>query len=334
LRIDRAIPVEALRAAAAGGLTAMRQLEDVIASSATTGIRVRLGAGVYDRLRQSTQAVDGNTLDAHLTGLSDESFAMVGLDLDPLLTMRDHGLDSRQFRLQLNDLRWTPQDVSLDDVPAIILAIVGETRKFVGMNAPHLMTTATVSRLLDLLREREPALVDAVLGRFDQTVITWILRDLLEDPVTVRDFRNILEALASVEGLKSSANAMGDSATRADIEYWSNWIRSELTRQFMHPLMTGSTLVVHLAHPDLEARIETSGVNPLSDAERQALVREVLTAWQAHATGPMIILTKLELKRQLRRLIADELPNVRVLGYQELHPSANIVPRARIGAVM
>jgi hypothetical protein len=340
LRIDRTMPIAALHAAAAGGLVALRQLEDVIASSPTIGLRVRVGAGLFDSLRQSGPAasgVDGDELDAGLRGLSGELFTELGLVVDPPVVIRDHGLADRQFRLQLNELRWAPHDAPMHDVrlpsdSATVLAIVGAARSLVGMHAPYLMTTAAVCHVLDLLHEREPALVETVLSRFDPTVITWILRDLLEDFVSVRDLRNILEAFASIEGLRSSATAMGDSVTTADVEYWSNWIRSELTRQITHPLMAGSSLVVHLVAPDLEARVVASDINPLSDAERQELVQLVLTAWQAQASGPMIILTSLEVKRRLRRLIADELPEVRVIAYQELDPMANITPRARIGA--
>ena len=338
-RIDRAMPIAALHAAAAGGLEAMRQLEEVIASSPTIGLGVRVGAGLYDGLRQSgpaASAVDGDEFDARLRGLSDEVFAKLGLVVDPPVVIRDHGLADRQFRLQLNDLRWSPHDAPMHDVrlpsDSATLAIVGAARSIVGMHAPYLMTKATVCHLLDLLHEREPALVDTVLSRFDPTVVTWILRDLLEDFVSVRDLRNILEAFASIEGLKSSATAMGDSVTMADIEYWSNWIRTELTRQITHPLMVRSSLVVHLVAPDLEARVVASDVNPLSDAEGQELVQLVLTARQAQASGPMIILTTLDVKRRLRRLIADELPDVRVIAYQEVDPTANIAPRARIGA--
>jgi hypothetical protein len=338
-RIDRTMPVAALRAVATGGMAALRPIEEVIPSSPTIGVRV--GPRLYDRLRQPGIAgkadADGDDLYAHLHRLSCEVYTELGLVIDPPVVVRDHGLTNEQFRLQLNDLRWAPHEASRQDGDlspdrATVVAIVAATRHLVAMHAPCLMTKATVCQLLDLLREREPALVDAVLSRFDPTVITWILQDLLEDRIPVRDFRNILEALASVEGMKFSANAMGDSVTTADIEYSSNWVRAEFTRQIMDSFMVGSALVVHLLTPDLEARIVESDLNPMSDAERQRLVDLVLTAWRAQASGPMIVLTTVDVKRRLRRLIADELPDVRVIHYLEVDPSANIAPRARIGA--
>jgi hypothetical protein len=337
-RIDRAMPIAVLRAAATGGLMVMRQIEEIIASSPSIGMRVRVGVGLYDRVCPAVSAdADGDSLDAHLRGLSDELFADLGLVVDPPVVVRDYGFAGQQFRLQLNDLRWAPHDAPLHDGDlasdrATVLAVVGQARALFGMHAPYLMTKATVCHLLDLLREREPVLVDTVLSRFDPVVITWILRDLLEDFVPVRDVRNILEALASVEGLKSSANAMGDSVTTADVEYWSDWVRTEFTRQITHSLRVGSTLVVHLLASDFEARVSASDANPLSDAERQQLVHLVLSARQAQAGDPMVIVTSLEVKRRLRRLIADEVPGVQVIGYPELDPTANIVPRARIGA--
>jgi hypothetical protein len=337
-RIDRPspMPVEALDALSTGRLAATRQLEEVIASLPAPGIRVRVDSGLSDRLREPapTTAADmePDTLDVHLRRLSDEIFAELGLVVDPPTAIRDHGLVHRQFRLQLNDLRLVVHDAPEAATDhSTILAIVTEAHRLVRVHAPFLMTKATVCQLLDLLREREPVLVQTVVSRFDPTVITWILQDLLEDFVSVRDLRNILEALASVEGLRSSAHAMGDSMTMADVEYWSNWIRSELTRQITQPLTAGSTLIVHLLAPHLEAHVAASDATPLSDSDRQQLVQLILAARRAQASGPMIVLTSLDVKRRLRRLIVDELPEVRVIAYQELDPFTNIVPRARIG---
>ena len=97
-----------------------------------------------------------------------------------------------------------------------------------------------------------------------------------------------------------------------------NWIRSELTRQIAQPLTVGSTLIVHLLAPGLEARVAASDATPLSDSDRQQLVQLILAARRAQASGPMIVLTSLDVKRRLRRLIVDELPEVRVIAYQEL----------------
>jgi hypothetical protein len=332
--IDRPMPVEALDALSAGHLAATRQLEAMIASLPAPGIRVRVNANLFDRLQDHARGaeLEPGALHGHLGRLSDEVFAELGVVLEPPAVIRDHSLANRQFRLQLNDLR-----LAVDEVPdgatdrAIILAIVAEARRVVAMHAPHLVTEASVSQLLDLLREREPVLVETVLRRFDPTVITWILRDLLEDFVPVRDLRNILEALASVEGRRSSTHALGDSMTMADVEYWSNWIRSELTRQIMQSLTNGSTLIVHLLAPDLEARIAACEATPVADSERQRLIELILAAGRSQASGRMVVLTSLDVKRPLRRLIADELPDVRVIAYQELDPYTNVVPRTRIG---
>jgi hypothetical protein len=186
-RIDRPspMPVEALGALSTGRLAATRQLEEVIASLPAPGIRVRIDTGLFDRLREpapTTAAdIEPDALDVHLRRLSDEIFAELGLVVDPSTVIRDHGLVNRQFRLQLNDLR-----LAVHDAPdaatdhSTILAIISEARRLVGMHAPLLMTRATVCQLLDLLREWEPELVETVVSRFDPTVITWILQDLLE----------------------------------------------------------------------------------------------------------------------------------------------------------
>jgi type III secretion protein V len=46
---------------------------------------------------------------------------------------------------------------------------------------------------------------------------------------------------------------------------------------------------------------------------------------------PPIVLTSMEIRRYIRRLLEIEMPDVNVLSFQELQPDVNIQPLGRIG---
>ena len=47
--------------------------------------------------------------------------------------------------------------------------------------------------------------------------------------------------------------------------------------------------------------------------------------------APVVLLTQADVRRFVRRLIEVELPDVVVLGYQELSPDATVQPLSRVG---
>jgi type III secretion protein V len=208
--------------------------------------------------------------------------------------------------------------------------VVACLRAMARRHAGHLLTTETVGFLLDLLDDTEPALVRAAGGRFDTTTLTWILRDLVRDGVSIRDFRNVIEGLLTLEGSRASARARPVSSF--DVAYWSDWTRASLRRQITRRhVHQDNHLGVHLLAADLEARIAASERLPLSEPERQRLLSELLEAQASSPTRPLVILTTQEVRRRLQRLVDRELPRVAVIAYQELSPDVDIRPYGRIG---
>src|SRR5262249_37030280 len=159
-------------------------------------------------------------------------FGELGLVLAPIAVARDPRLEDHQVRVQVNDVRWPPIDVSpdgpADDALAALVDAVGAAAR---RQASYLLTTSAVSGPLDRLRALEPVLVDSATSRFDPPVLTWILRDLLAESFSVRDLRNVLESLATAEGSRASALALADGMTRADVERWADAVRWGLRRQ-------------------------------------------------------------------------------------------------------
>jgi type III secretion protein V len=91
-----------------------------------------------------------------------------------------------------------------------------------------------------------------------------------------------------------------------------------------------NTLVVYLLDEKIEHRLAQK--QPVESSERSQFLEPVyreLGALPPTDQNP-IVLTKIEVRRRLRRLIEKELPNVAVLCYHDLSPELTIQPIGRI----
>jgi hypothetical protein len=334
VRIDIARPIATSGGDTVDAMVLQRLLEDHLSSSSTAPrVGVVLSSDDRDRLGTSSVAPasgpSNESVDQLLGETTDRLYGELGLLVPEPTVTWDHRLDAGGLRVQLNALRWPPVH---QGATAATAGIIADTVLAVARdNAASLLTTDVVNYLLDRLHQVEPALVAAADRRFDATALTWILRDLLEEQISIRDVRNLLESLLSLEGNKSSSVALGHRLTSRDVTFWADWIRSDFQRQITHRYggATGS-LAVYLIASELEARIATIDVERVSDDERHELLQP-LYACQAQDMHPLQILTSLEVKRPLRKLIAHELPEVAVLAYQELDPATTLTLRGRIG---
>lgn len=177
-----------------------------------------------------------------------------------------------------------------------------------------------------------PALVEAIQARITFPALARLLRALLAEGVGVRNMRLILEAilaydyilvpsehLAFDERLQVSAPPSLETGLVA-------FVRTRLSRQLTHQAAReGTPIPVHLLSPELESAV--------LEAPEQAQAR-LLGALRAHiAQAPEsapILLTTSDVRAALRALIGVELPQVRVLAYQELVPEVAVQPIARL----
>jgi len=227
----------------------------------------------------------------------------------------------------------------------LILYISHQLRKQAG----SFLTKDVVKNDLDSLRLAFPALVDTVLSQHDLFTLTWILRDLVDEEISIRDLRNILDNLLCINGttnVKLSRYIIfqpegthlvhSDSETISDLNFadYSNYIRAEALKRYISHKYTrgGNTLVVYLLDPEIEDKIRDLKGKKLSEPERNKLIdavyREVGNL-PPTAQNP-VILTTYEIRRQFRKLIKVEFPHLAVLSYPEISPDMNIQPIARI----
>ena len=227
----------------------------------------------------------------------------------------------------------------------LVLKLSAEIREA----APQFQTNELTQFILDSLAEAFPDLVQAALGRYSLSQIARVLRELLDEEISIRDLRSILESLLSVDGTTdvdlnrfivflantdclcpASPTRRTSDLTAAEL---ADFVRMNLKRYISHKYTRGgNTLVVYLLDPKIEKRIADVRAQPLTEDEHEKLraaTDKEVGSLPPTAASP-VLLTTFEVRRALRKTIEREFPRLAVLSYQELSPDLNIQPIARI----
>jgi len=195
-------------------------------------------------------------------------------------------------------------------------------REFIGVQEAQAM--------LDQLEKAFPAVVKEVVPKVISVLkLTDILGRLVEEEISTRDLRGILQALAEY------------GQVEADNVMLTEHVRSALKRYVSHKYARGTnTLVVYLLDPQIEEAIRSS-IKRTSVGTHLALepdiAQEIVQAVKSEcghlpptAQRP-VILTSMDIRRYVRKLLEYEFnPPFSVVSYQELSPDLNIQPVARI----
>ena len=233
---------------------------------------------------------------------------------------------------------WGPADF-------LVLALSAAIRK----NAAAFQTAHLTKYILESLRAAFPALLDAALQRFTLEQICLVLRSLLEEEISIRDMRSILESLLAINGTTDvDANryivfapyaeqlcpvVQGTKLSDLTTCDYSSFVRASLKRYISHKYTRGgNTLVVFLLSPEIEERIGAGAAHPLSGEERthvKQAVTDELGKLSSTAKNP-VLLTTTDARRPIRKLLEADFPNLAVVSYQELSPDLNIQALARI----
>jgi type III secretion protein V len=182
-----------------------------------------------------------------------------------------------------------------------------------------------VQAMLDQLERAYPALVRNVVPKpVPLVLLADVLRRLVEEGISIRPLREILEALA--------IHAPGEKDPVALTEA----VRGALRRHITHLYARGGVLAVYLVDPEIEQVIRDA-IQRTATGSYLALApsaaRDVLDAVRrgtAGAQGRVVLVTQSDVRRFLRRLIEVELPELVVLSYQELDPGITVQPLGRV----
>ncbi|MCI5046697.1 MAG: flagellar biosynthesis protein FlhA [Aquisalinus sp.] len=185
-------------------------------------------------------------------------------------------------------------------------------------NCSKLFGIQNASNLLNLASESLPDLVNDVIRNISVPQLHLVLQSLLEEGISIRDIRTILETLARFEGNLPSPQDQIES------------VRISLARYITRQYSTNGNIDVIRIKPEFEQllteKVETApGIGAylaLNPAQVKQLTRLVSTA--AEKTGARIIMTNMRLRRPLWSLLSYEIRDIHLVSYNEILPDTNV----------
>ena len=227
----------------------------------------------------------------------------------------------------------------------VILALSAYLRA----HAACFMDTNEIKSNLETLEQAFPQLVEVAKEQFSLELITQTLRHLLEEGISIRNLRQILQAMIDLDfgGPRYTiTDAQQSTNYRPGDEWFKNPVNlASLVRMKMNQYIShkytrgGNTLVVYLLDHEIEAFLtkdqkgtaKESGeqLKPLEMDKIISAVRSEIGNLPATAQQP-VVLTNSTVRPIFRELIAKEFPNLAVVCYHELSADMNIQPIGRI----
>ena len=198
------------------------------------------------------------------------------------------------------------------------------------VRAADFIGIAEAQHLLDQLEQVAPALVRQTIPKpVTLALLSDVLRRLVEEGVSIRDLRAILEALATV------------AVTEKDPLNLAEFVRAQLRRATTYRLTTGrSELSVYLLDAAIEEAIRHAitrtaagsflTLAPAAGRDVVAAIRRALApapeTERRDARAAAVILTQPDIRRFVRKLIEVELPDITVVSFAELLPEIALRP--------
>jgi type III secretion protein V len=224
--------------------------------------------------------------------------------------------------------RVMPLPDGMDDAVAVD-AVARAATELLRSRASDFLGLAETQHLLDDLEQFAPATVRNVVPKpVTLALLTDILRRLVEEQVSIRDMRAILEALATV------------APTEKDPLNLTELVRAHLRRALTFRLTRGKTdLGVVVIDPTIEDTVRRAITRSASGAIlalAPAAARDVVAALRRGAAeaspepgGAAVFLTQPDIRRFVRKLVEVDLPDAQVVSFAELLPEVTVRPLAR-----
>ena len=262
---------------------------------------------------------EGRALGEALGALLDRMQYRSGVPLPALAVHFDRSDEPTRWRLLAFELPIGGGDGF--DGPAIVAAVEAALRR----NLARFIGVQEAVTLLNRVGDDYPEVVKEAVRAVPAARIAEVLRRLAEEEVSIRNMRDLLEGLTA-----AAPQARDDDARLADL------CRVALKRYTLEAHATGGTLRAIVVAPELEAMI-ADAVRVIDGVERLALSPEVVEALTgsiariAEDTGADVIVTAIEVRRAIRKLVEPVLFDLPVLSFNELSPVTRLDVRGQIG---
>ncbi len=299
----------------------VRRLEPVQTVTATALPQARAAVPLLLRVPAPLLAADdARALTAALEEVLDEMQLGLGLALPRIHVHGQPGpsghgaADAGRWELLAYEVPITAG--SLD--AGMPLAALGEpVRQALRRHTPLFLGIQDTTNLLTRASVDAPDVVKEVLRALPLQRVADVLRRLVGEGVSIRNLRDILEALSEAGQRDKDAHALTEFA------------RVALRRQISHQVAPDGTLAALMLEPALEELLRqavrvTGGVAQLAlDPETARRIAESIGA----AIGrhrPQALITAIDVRWHLRKLIEPECFDTPVLSYHELMPTLQL----------
>jgi type III secretion protein V len=214
----------------------------------------------------------------------------------------------------------TARAAALGEVRDPLARVLAGCAGALARSAHLLLGVQEAQALLDGLEASSPALIREASRQLPPALLADVLRRLVEEGVSVRPLRTILEALLEAGSGTRGAAALAESARRA------------LRRHIGHRCAGDGPLAALLLDPRAEAAVRDAlaGESLALDPEIAAGILDALEAEVRAADAPPVVLASGDVRRALRGLVAPRFPSVAVLAYDELPPELPVRPVGRL----
>jgi len=186
--------------------------------------------------------------------------------------------------------------------------------------AHELLGVQEAQALLDALEPSAPALVREAGRQLPPALLAEVLRRLVEEGVSIRPLRTVLEAMLEAGGAPRGAAALVDASRRA------------LRRHIGHRFAGGGPMRALLVDPAAEQTLREGlgGEGLALDPALAVALLDRLDAEVRAAGREAVLLASPDVRRALRALVAPRFPRLPVLAYEELPPELAVRPVGRL----
>lgn len=319
-----------IRGASGQSIADLAAFETDCLSSKTKRITFLLGAGT--KLKR-------DELEPKLAAIPAQVFAELGVMLPKIRIEDSAELAHDEFRLQLNDLLMPL--ARTNSIDPLMSNVLRTATKHAGL----FLNTDMVRYYLMQLASSWPALVEAITKRFDVLTLTQILRELLDEELSIKNLPAILETLLAVNGELTAEQAdslillpntavfltgappisSGQQPTPAQIVAYSECVRTAFRRSISYKYSKGTYVLSIVYVPDADVREAIVPETDISRSKRDALLATIFDAVSSRPKqSACAIYTTADKRRPLRKLIEKEFPNLPVISSQEISPELHL----------
>lgn len=277
------------------------------------------------------QEVERPGIGSAIHQLRERLFDDLGVPLPPPRLRLVDGMPARHVVLLLFEVPARVLSIPEEIDPTTIAAtIADDIYTILYTRAADFFGLHEAQLLLDQLEQVTPALVRQVVPKpVPLTLLTDVLRRLIEEQISIRDLRTILE------GLALHAPQERDPLALAEL------LRGHFRRATTYRLTGGAMfLQLYLIDGVIEDTIRgaitrTQAGSFLTLAP--AAARDIVSSFRATIReappsdeGSLVVLTQPEIRRFVRKLLETDFPKIQVISFAELLPEIQLQPIASV----